>query len=173
MIVWLDSIWIERRRKVVLKFGETTAVAASLFHRFLAFSIDALIIFGIETMASRYFVATMDVNLSLFAWVWFGNVVLIFFYFWIFESIWSKTPGKWILGLRVVSNDGQRVGWVTSLIRNVLRILDSIFYYLIGAIFFSTTKRHQRLGDLVAKTFVIRSSGIPKAGDAKVGDGLN
>ncbi len=68
----------------------------------------------------------------------------------------GKTVGKMALGLRAVTEDGQPLTWGTSAGRNILRIIDGLFIYLVGFIIAMTNDRRQRLGDMVAKTIVIR-----------------
>ena len=75
----------------------------------------------------------------------------------VLEAIQGATIGKKVLGLRVVKLDGTPIGWGESIVRNLLRIIDGIGGYLLGAIFIWTSPTKQRLGDRVAKTVVIRS----------------
>ena len=57
----------------------------------------------------------------------------------------------------MVRTEGQPVGFVTSLIRNVLRIIDYLpSLYLLGATLILATRRNQRLGDIAAGTLVVR-----------------
>jgi len=72
------------------------------------------------------------------------------------EATQGATLGKRILGLRVVKIDGSPIGWSESIIRNLLRIIDGLFAYLVGAILIWTSPQRQRLGDRVAKTVVVR-----------------
>lgn len=44
--------------------------------------------------------------------------------------------------------------------RNVLRLLDGLFFYLIAAILVWTSRNRQRLGDRVAGTAVVRAAGV-------------
>src|SRR5438876_7857754 len=60
------------------------------------------------------------------------------------------------LGLRVVKTDGSPISWTEAIIRNVLRIIDGLFAYLVGAIFIWTSPLKQRLGDRAAHTVVVR-----------------
>jgi uncharacterized RDD family membrane protein YckC len=75
-----------------------------------------------------------------------------------FETLASgRTPGKRVTGLRVVTTGGAPVRFMTSAIRNVLRIVDILpGTYLVGIIAIVATKRNQRLGDLAAGTLVVR-----------------
>lgn len=69
----------------------------------------------------------------------------------------GRTPGKRLTGLRVVRSGGQPVGFVTSAIRNVVRIVDALpgFYGVAMAVMFAS-RRNQRLGDIAAGTVVVR-----------------
>lgn len=83
--------------------------------------------------------------------------LLLFFY----DVAWEllndgRTPGKALLGLRVVRDDGRRVDPGSSVLRNLLRIVEAPLFYAPGIIMVTMTKRHQRLGDLVAGTLVVR-----------------
>lgn len=69
----------------------------------------------------------------------------------------GRTPGKRWNGLRVVQTDGRPVGFATSSVRNVLRLIDfQPFAYLVGIVAVLVTRRNQRLGDLAAGTLVVR-----------------
>ena len=75
-----------------------------------------------------------------------------------FEVLASgRTPGKRLNRLRVVRSGGEPVGFVTSAIRNTLRLIDFLpFAYVLGAATILATRRNQRLGDLAAGTLVVR-----------------
>ena len=69
----------------------------------------------------------------------------------------GRTPGKRLNGLRVVRSGGDPVGFITSAIRNVLRLVDFLpFAYVVGAVSILVTGRNQRLGDVAAGTLVVR-----------------
>jgi len=70
----------------------------------------------------------------------------------------GRTPGKRWTGLRVVLATGQPIGFVSSVIRNLLRIVDFLpSAYLVGIASILVTSRNQRLGDLAAGTVVARA----------------
>lgn len=96
-----------------------------------------------------------SVGLALFLVLGF---VVVFAYDVAFEVLASgRTPGKRWTGLRVVEEDGGRVGLRASSVRNVLRMLDGpVTGYLAGSLAILLTRRNQRLGDLAAGTLVIR-----------------
>ncbi|HEX8645845.1 MAG TPA: RDD family protein [Thermoleophilaceae bacterium] len=82
------------------------------------------------------------------------------------EAAWGATVGKRLLGLVVVTADGSRAGFGPVAIRNLLRVVDGFFFYLVGLIAVIATKNKQRVGDLAAGTFVVRKEreGQPPAG---------
>lgn len=87
--------------------------------------------------------------LMLFALEWLYGVG--------FEGLWSgRTPGKRMLGLRVIRTDGCPITFYDALLRNLLRAADAL-PLLYGFAFLSafTSRRFQRLGDRVAGTMVI------------------
>jgi len=75
-----------------------------------------------------------------------------------FEVLASgRTPGKRMNGLRVVRESGGPVTFPTSVVRNVLRLIDLLpGTYLVGIASILVSKRNQRLGDLAAGTLVVR-----------------
>jgi uncharacterized RDD family membrane protein YckC len=76
----------------------------------------------------------------------------------LFETMAAgRTPGKRWTGLRVVRVGGGPVGFVTSALRNLLRIVDALpAFYLVGILSVLFTRNNQRLGDLAAGTIVVR-----------------
>ncbi|MGH3096905.1 MAG: RDD family protein [Streptosporangiales bacterium] len=82
-------------------------------------------------------------------------------FFW--NYIWQPTKNggqtlamKW-LGLRIVKMDGSPLTMGDTALRWLLLIVDGLVYGLVGFIIMQTNDRHQRLGDQVAKTLVIRA----------------
>ena len=69
------------------------------------------------------------------------------------------TPGKALTGIRVVSEDGSRPGLGRAFLRWILLIVDSFPYVipmLVGFIVAMTSQGHRRVGDMAAKTYVVR-----------------
>jgi uncharacterized RDD family membrane protein YckC len=85
--------------------------------------------------------------------VWFGYPIA-------FETAWNgggRTPGKAALGLRVVTVEGAPIRFRHAAIRAALGVIDFAGTFGLGAVVSSlVTRRHQRLGDLVAGTVVLR-----------------
>jgi uncharacterized RDD family membrane protein YckC len=68
----------------------------------------------------------------------------------------GRTPGKRLNGIRVVRLDGSPVRFLTSAVRNSLRLIDIQFIYLVGIVCILVTSKNQRLGDLAAGTLIVR-----------------
>ena len=79
------------------------------------------------------------------------------------EGYIGGTVGKLAQKVRVVGEDGGRCGLGSAYIRNVLRFVDMVPYvipYLLGVVKIRKSPKKQRLGDKVAKTFVVKK-GVP------------
>lgn len=93
--------------------------------------------------------------------------VVAFAYFIVLEARLGATLGKLALGLIVIREDGAAIDWRASLVRNLLRVIDGLFFYLVGAILVWTSPTRQRLGDRVAGTVVTRRAAAPSAASAQ------
>jgi uncharacterized RDD family membrane protein YckC len=80
----------------------------------------------------------------------------------------GQTWGKRWIGVRVVRDDGSRVRFGDSVIRNLLRIGDILpGNYTVGMVSILVTGQHKRLGDMAAGTVVIRD----EKGELRLEDG--
>lgn len=86
------------------------------------------------------------------AFLWF---VSFFVYYIVLEAQIGQTLGKKAVGIKVVTETGDPIDYRASLVRNVLRIVDGLFFYLVGAIFVYRSADAQRLGDRIANTVVV------------------
>src|SRR3546814_2568230 len=75
----------------------------------------------------------------------------------VFEAMFNgQTPGKRAMELRVVSADGAPVGWLASIVRNLLRAVDALpVGYGFGLVASLADPHGRRLGDMVASTLEI------------------
>ena len=74
------------------------------------------------------------------------------------------TPGKALVGLRVVSADGGVLSGRALVVRNLLRVVDALpFPYGIGLVRAVTSARGQRLGDIAAGTVVVHEAVVDRA----------
>ena len=91
---------------------------------------------------------------------WFGLFLLFtIFYFAIPEAAGGATLGKLMTGIRVVREDGTRIGFGRSLLRWLLFWVDGpITLFLCGIITSATSSGHRRLGDMAAGSYVVTKS---------------
>jgi len=85
-------------------------------------------------------------------------------YFFVFEALWSRTPGKYLFGLRVCQLDGSRCTLRSAMLRTLLRVIEVnplLFGALPAGIVLLITERKQRLGDILAGTVVISNKILP------------
>lgn len=84
--------------------------------------------------------------------------LLLFGYPITFETVWrGRTPGKALLGLRVVTIEGAPISFRHAAIRSALGLIDFFGTFGVAAVVSSLVSRHhQRLGDFVAGTVVLR-----------------
>ncbi len=96
--------------------------------------------------------------LAFFALEWIYPVV--------FEVLGGgATPGKRLLGLQVVSQDGRPLDWTASVLRNLLRAADILpFGYAIGLLTMLLDEDFRRLGDVAAGTVVIHRERVAREG---------
>lgn len=87
-----------------------------------------------------------------------GGFFLLWGYYMVFEIAWSgQTPGKRVLGIRVIRENGYPIRAVDSVVRNLIRVIDAPpFGFIIGALVMLLNARSKRLGDFAAGTLVVR-----------------
>ncbi|MBD1550926.1 RDD family protein [Pseudomonas typographi] len=74
----------------------------------------------------------------------------------------GRTPGKQLLRLRVVLDDGTPIGWSASLLRNLLRAADMLpLGYALGITSSLLHPAFKRVGDLAAGTLVVYQDAPP------------
>jgi uncharacterized RDD family membrane protein YckC len=78
-------------------------------------------------------------------------------YYTYLEGTRGQTIGKMITKIKVVREDGRPIDMEQAFKRNILRVIDGFFAYLIGAVLIWRSDKQQRLGDTVAKTVVVKA----------------
>ncbi len=172
---------IETEETLIIETPERVQMAfalASIGNRFLAVAIDHFIQYF-----TIFIVAYAFLSLSGFGDAFKGSgakelfeempkwtiavlIIVLFLifagYFIVFEWLWNgQTPGKRLLKLRVIREDGRPITLWEALARNLLRIFDAVPgfilpVYSIGLITIFMSGRDQRIGDMFAGTVVIR-----------------
>ncbi|MFQ5703258.1 MAG: stage II sporulation protein M [Gemmatimonadales bacterium] len=98
--------------------------------------------------------------MAVFIFVYF---VILWGYFVLFEGLRNgRTPGKKLLGIRVVMETGHPVTFQAAAVRNLLRIADfqPAGVPLLGLLLLFFERHNKRLGDIVAGTIVVRDQAV-------------
>ncbi len=81
-------------------------------------------------------------------------------YYVIMEGLFSATIGKTVASIRVVDESGGQISMGKSVIRNLLRFIDVLpvllGWYVLGFLLIFVSDDEQRLGDMVANTYVVK-----------------
>lgn len=169
--------------------------AAGPFRRFPAFLIDVVIKLWMVATFSWFttwlsgFAGLPGVGIGISAILYF---VFDWFYGGFCETYMNgQTPGKWLLGIRVLTTRGQPINGLQAVMRNVMRTVELmplvslevlgpidgqtipayiIPTFMVGLIAMSCNRRYQRLGDLVCNTIVIVEEKHWLTGVAKLED---
>jgi uncharacterized RDD family membrane protein YckC len=165
-----ETLIIETPERVPLAFA-----LASIGNRFLAVAIDHAIQYVLIFLVAWTFISitgagagesTVDFLSEMPKWTIAIMILIIFVlfagYFIVFEWLWNgQTPGKRLLKLRVIREDGRPLTLWEAIARNLLRIFDAVPgfvlpVYSVGLIAIFLSSRDQRVGDIFAGTVVVR-----------------
>ncbi len=84
------------------------------------------------------------------------SVIIIFLYFTLLQGAYGQTVGKMAVKIKVLKEDGTKIGYVDAFVRTLLLYVDFIpILFLLGAILIWTSDKKQRLGDRGARTIVV------------------
>jgi uncharacterized RDD family membrane protein YckC len=148
---------------------------AGPFRRVPAYLIDFAIRIAILVAISMFMffaVVVPGAAILTFVVIVLAHFVLEWFYGGLFETFMNgQTPGKWIMGIRVLTVDGQPINGMQAILRNILRFADmmpmvslQIFggppayllpTFMLAMVAMAMNRRYQRLGDLVCGTMVV------------------
>lgn len=123
----------------------------------------------VDLVARGLILVVLGIGLSLVAVVLPGGagigigglMLALFFLEWGYGALceWAlagRTPGKMLLGIRVVREDGSAGRFPDFLLRNLLRTADFLpGFFAVGLISMLVDSRFRRLGDLVGGTVVV------------------
>ena len=155
-----DHLSVETPEQIDLNFQK-----AGIGSRFYAALIDTSLLLLIVFIGS-YVNARLISELGSVIGNWFAAIggIVVFALFWgyymAFEIITNgQSPGKRLLGLRVMKVGGYPISFADSAIRNLVRVVDFLpFCYCIGLTTMLINGNWQRLGDLAAGTLVVKTS---------------
>lgn len=163
----------QRREPDRMAVLSETYGASIFFRRWAAWMIDfILIVFGYGGLV--YFTTK---KLSETGTPNLGMVVILFLigsfcYYLLLEGLTGYTLGKFVLRIQVVNGEGRPPGMIKSLIRTLIYLVDTnplLFWGLPAGICVLVTPRKQRIGDMVANTYVVKVRDLGKVGRKKNG----
>lgn len=142
--------------------GLGNRILACLIDTLISYVAIALLIAGalgvcwyLESMRLPWQQSTV-LNIYVLSVTVISVFVILFGYFIYFEARWQgQTPGKRIMRIRVVDENGAPVGTSSVWIRNLVRNVD-VGVFLVGLLFIMFDKKERRLGDFAGATLVIR-----------------
>jgi len=131
----------------------------TIMPRHLAAVLDNLLAAVLALVAAK---ATDDVLSYQMQFALFVSIYLS--YFFAFERILSRTPGKFMTGLVVIRKDGSPMTTRGVLIRTILRVIEVnpiLLGYAPAALSIIFSRSHQRIGDRLAGTIVVPPDRVP------------
>ncbi len=147
-----EELYLDRRSTI-----------ATLRERLAAFLIDCIVFFYayflIGTVARFVFYKQWEGPLPFYGWqgLAFNGAFLFccFMYYFLLEGVFFATLGKFFCWMFVRKKDGSYASMSAIFVRNLLRVID--FALPILPFFcMELTKRHQRFGDVLAGTTVVK-----------------
>jgi uncharacterized RDD family membrane protein YckC len=132
-----------------------TTVGVGVGPRALAIIIDAVALGAVS-----FFVQLLAGSDGAGALVGCVFAIVSLAYYPVMEKMYGASLGKMAMGLKVVTESGGPLDWNAAIVRTLLRLVDGLFVYLIGAILVWTSPTKQRLGDKVAKTLVVKKDQV-------------
>jgi len=163
---------VETPEQVVLTFtiaGIGSRAAAALVDSLillLLFTAAGLIMGSLVSQGIHHISSAESIILALWFLLTFA---MIWGYYVLFEAMWDgQTPGKRVIGLRVVRDGGFSINFAASAVRNVTRALDAqpVGLYFVGLISAIISPSGKRLGDYAAGTIVVRERAVTERGAA-------
>lgn len=139
---------------------------AGLASRILAKGVDLLLqgfaAFGVLLLATLLSEEDGDMGTVSTVVLALGLFLVILFLPALIETLWNgRSPGKALLGIRVVTDEGGPVAFRHAIVRGLLQVVElPLGAALVAAL---ASRRSKRLGDLAAGTFVIKERGAGTA----------
>lgn len=138
--------------RIVAAYIDTVITYLAILLIYLAMGIGVYVLkeYGLDKEV-RDIISTVALIVAFLA-----SFVIFFGYFMFFEIIWrGQTPGKKIMNIRVINQNGEPVTTSSIIMRNLLRVVD-VGVGLIGVVVMLFGKTERRLGDIAASTLVIK-----------------
>jgi len=131
-LIWGIFVLVKRRNKVWATSPDAMPVPANLclglWKRLGACCIDTMILF-VGAWLLNFVLGSLIADNIIAHSIYLAAVNLLMLGFYILcWKIWGATPGKMIIGLRVVTNDLKPLQWKNAVMRNIISIIWTIFF---------------------------------------------
>lgn len=150
---------------------------AGIGSRFLAAFVDTLLIvllqlvvnvtllLAVAAVVGDGSLLALEVSGGISLWIavmGLAAFALLWGYYIFFETLWNgQSPGKRLVGLRVIRREGIPIDVFAALIRNLVRVIDFLpLYYGVGVVTMFVDEKSRRLGDFAAGTLVVYDRGV-------------
>src|SRR5687767_14635512 len=142
---------------MVLREGKNKNLGARCFAGIIDYTITFLLIFLCiyalgESLAPGVYTVT-GVTVWIIPLIWF-------IYFPLCESIGAQTPGKKLFNLYVVDRNRRSASIIQTFMRRLLDPFELMFMGIPAVLAINHSEKNQRLGDVVAGTFVVSTDTI-------------
>lgn len=106
-------------------------------------------------------------------WFHLTSGVVLFLYYFVSEALFHTTLGKFFCRMTVRQTSGKQASLFSILLRNLFRPLDLALALLPTWILLDQTRKHQRIGDILAGTCVMKQYASPPRLQRTTGELLN
>jgi uncharacterized RDD family membrane protein YckC len=147
---------------------------AGFVTRLMAYLLDLVVLVALIALGGWLFVLVDDFIQSFFPEevdlislsVLFAALIpiLMILYYVGFWSLTGRTPGKWVLGLRVVGSDGEPPRLGRSFIRLFGYVVSALAFWM-GYLWVLVDNDRQAWHDHMARTWVVYAFELPRRGE--------
>jgi uncharacterized RDD family membrane protein YckC len=157
--------YLRRRAALILiRKLQPRDLYAPLGTRAMAFFADFFLVSILSVLTRRFY---SEPFIDIFPFNFYvGQPALSFVvcygvYFVASEWLFGATPGKFLMGLRVVADGGRKAPFWAVLVRNAIGLYErQPWMLLVAAPMVVFSPRRQRVGDLLSRTFVVQKQGL-------------
>lgn len=147
-------------------------VSATFTRRALARAADMVICSLVSGVLAAALLMALGADMGVFQadvtqrgrGMWLTQLAMMISYHGIAESLGGATLGKLLLSLRVVGEDGGRIGLRRGLVRNAWVLIDGFLFGLVALVAMHRSPQGQRIGDRHAHTLVLQRRDVPSGG---------
>lgn len=119
--------------------------------RFIAAIIDAIVVWFLIYILN-FFISLLPVNYPFPLFALAGSLL----YYWLFTGLKGQTPGKMLVGIKVVNVQGDRPGLASAALREIPGKIISTVVLFIGFLWIAEDMQKQGWHDKLAATYVLK-----------------